>query len=218
MATHHRHESPKLHPADIELLELRISCGGVRPFRVVRAGEEATDVTVDIRIGCERIVQADGHLLTEAVPRGADIPTPCLCTSTLLSGKVASRENISSLLLVHCFLVVIYPLHGLEREEVSDASEGPHCRALVEVALLEAGVIGIRGVHPPCVDAHIVESLEVVPIDVSSLVVIDIVYAYSTGIVHTRWPERESALWPSLKAEQHVLLLHLAESFCMGSE
>ena len=158
MAAHHGCEGTELHPTGVEFLILRIASGGVEALRIVGIGEKATNVGIDVWVGCERVVEADGHLLAEAFPRGADVAAPGVGSVALLSCEVGTGEDEDALGAVDGTLMVIHATYGHEGEGVAHAAVGTHGAGLVEVAVFVAVVVGVGRVHPPGIDAHLVET------------------------------------------------------------
>ena len=194
VAAHHRTAGSKLHPADIQFLILRVACSGVVAERAVGTCEETADVGVHLRVTRERVVQAEGNLLAQVLPAGTDVAAPRVGACTLLTCKIAAGEDEHALVLVHGALVVIDALHGGQRESVAHGTVGAALVVgrrdhLVEVALLVRVVVGIRGVHPPGIDAHLMQPREVFPIDVAGLGGVGGIDADTAGIVHARRPE-----------------------------
>ena len=80
------------------------------------------------------------------------------------------------------------------------------------------GVVRVRGVHPPGVNAHIVKAEEVVPVYVAGLRAVYVVAYYSGGVVPARRPGGEAAGGPGLEVKQQTFLLELAVRLCHGAE
>src|SRR5574344_1598867 len=93
MATHHRTEHTELHPTYIKFLIKRVLfCCIVKIALVVCICKETTDISLDVRISCKCIVQADRHLLTKGIPRSANIARPGVCTCALLTSEITACE------------------------------------------------------------------------------------------------------------------------------
>ena len=79
-------------------------------------------------------------------------------------------------------------------------------------------MVGVGGVHPPRVDAHGVEALQVLPVDVARLGGKGVIHPDAAGIVHAWRPHGESALRPCLEGHEVALTVHLCISLGPGSE
>ena len=73
--------------------------------------KETSYVSIHVWIGCERMIEAQRHLFSEAVPRRTYVATPRHCPCTLLTCEVTAGENKHSSALIRCSLVLIHALN-----------------------------------------------------------------------------------------------------------
>ena len=209
MAAHHRTEGPVLQPAHVEFLEqgVRGAGGGGAPAVVV-SREEAAAVGIEIGIAREGEAQAGRNLGAEHVPGGVHVPAPGVGARALLAGIGRARKDHHAAGR-DCFLVVIHPLDRHDREGVPDAAEGADAGLEVQVALLETVVVRLGGVHPPGIDAHLLEAHQVLPVDVPGLLRIRVVRLYARRVIHPRGPVGKARAGPGLEVEEQAFLVQL---------
>ena len=76
MTTEDGTEQAVLHPADVEFLKLRITGSRPAAAAIVATCEETADVGIEVGTARQRIVQSQGQLPSEDIPRRSDIATP----------------------------------------------------------------------------------------------------------------------------------------------
>ena len=157
-------------------------------------------------------------MLAESVPRRADVTAPGVGTIALLTSEVGTGEDEDALAVIHGTLAVIHTTHRHQWEGVANTTIRTHCRRLVTLFLGQVHLVGVSGVHPPSVNTHLVQTREVVPIDVTSLLAIDVVATHAAGVVSAWRPLRESALRPSVEVEHETLGLHFLERLGLRTE
>ena len=90
---------------------------------------------------------------------------------------------------------------------------------MVEVRILEIEIVRLRGVHPPSVQSHVVQTLEVVPINITGFGRERVIATHSRRIIHARWPLAfYTALRPSGEIEKMVSCRHLPIAFGLRTE
>src|SRR5690554_2534282 len=88
MRTHHGIESPKLQPANIQLLEHWVfGSGSVVPCFIVSSCKETTNIAVPMRNSGKREVKTGRNLLAVILPGGKHIARPYIGAVALLSRK-----------------------------------------------------------------------------------------------------------------------------------
>ena len=78
-------EQTVLHPAYVELLELRILRCRATALGIIGTTEETADIGVEVGITRQREAQTSGHLFAEHIPRGGHIATPHVGAVMLLA-------------------------------------------------------------------------------------------------------------------------------------
>ena len=219
MAAEHRTEQAVLHPAHIELLELRIPGGRTAPPGVVGAAEEAADVGIEVGIACQREAQSGRHLLAQHVPRGVDVAAPHVAAVMLLTGIARTCHDEDTLAAVVLALRRIDAAHRLQREGVTLRTPGAAIHTVGIVALAGIEEVGVGRVHPPGIGAVVVEGLQVFPVDGTGLGVEGVVDLYTRRILHHRRPDvGDAALGPGLEGHQQSFLAELAELLGLWTE
>ena len=214
VAAHHRAEGAVLQPAHVELLEERVArAGGQLAAAVVAVREEAAAVGVEVRVARQGESQPGGDLRAQRLPRGVDVAAPGVRTRALLASPGRAREDHHAA-VGHLLLVVRHALHRHEREGVAHLAEGADPRVDVQVTLLEINMIRLGGVHPPGVDAHVLQAEEVLPVDVASLRGERVVRTNARRVVEPRRPVGQAGLRPGLEVEEQALRGQLA--VCLG--
>ena len=198
---HHREERAELHPADIELAPVGVVDAAAI---VVAPGEKAAEIAVEVGVAGHGIVEPAWNLAPEDIPVGPDVAGPNARRVALLAECRAARQDEDAPvgLLAH---VLVDGARALER--IGRAHLAPRAaeRGLVlEVALLVV-VVGIGRVHPPSVDAEIVQAVEMLPVDAARLGGVVVVELDFRWIVHARRPLIQARLRPRDEREEVVL-------------
>ncbi len=120
MTAEHRAEQSILHPAHIQLLELRILRRRGRALGIVGATEESTDVSIEIGIARQREAQSGRHLFAQHIPRRVHVAAPHVRAVVLLTGKRRARHDEDTLLAISFFaLGLINAANGFQREGIT---------------------------------------------------------------------------------------------------
>ena len=218
VTAHHRGEGAELHPPHVEFLELRVAGGRVEAAGAVGRREETAYVGVDIRIGGEGVVQAERHLCPEGVPGTASVAAPGVRPVALLAGEIGSGKYEHAFAVVDGPLAVIYTSDRHQRKGVAHAAVRAHRGELVHLRFGDVDLVRIGGVHPPRVYAHLVQAKEVLPVDVTGFLAVDVVAAHSARIIPPRRPLGQSALRPGLEVQKQAFLIQFLESLGLGTE
>ena len=97
MTAEDRTEQSVLHPADIQLLELRVLWSGARATGVIGVAEETADVSIEVGIARQREAQTCRHLFAQHVPRRIDVAAPHVRTIVLLTSEGRARHDEDTL-------------------------------------------------------------------------------------------------------------------------
>ena len=156
MTAEHRAEQSVLHPAHIELLELRILGCRTRALGVVRAAEESAYVGVEVGIASEREAKSGRNLIAKHLPRRSHIAAPHVRAVVLLSGKCRTGHDEHALAAIVLALRLIDAANGLKWECIAQRAPGAAGYGVLVVALAWIEEVGIGRVHPPGIGAIIV--------------------------------------------------------------
>ena len=90
---------------------------------------------------------------------------------------------------------------------------------MLVVGLTGIEEVGIRGIHPPGIDAIVVEFPKILPIDIAGHRTKGIIDLHARGIIlHGRPDVRDTALWPGLDGHQESFFVEFAELLCHRTE